>query len=372
MITIIIATKDRPELIYRFLNYLVSVDYRHSIVIGDSSVDSFQAKMKEVVMAFGGKLSIKYLDCKGAGVIECHRHLLGAISTPYVVCISDGSFLVPQSLEKCVDFLERNPDYSIAHGRGALFTLTGEGPYGKIDQVDIYPLPIQEEESAVQRLSKYLKNYTVTMYCVYRSEIWKKAWQSSFTIKDRAFAGELLPGCLTVVYGKAKELDCLYMMRHMHSRRVIFPNIDDWIGSEHWQSSYQSFCNVLAEALVQKDGIAIDKAKEVIKEVFWDYVKRGIDLQNTNGKGNNQWGKRAKHILKRIPAIRKTARVIKSVAVSSKNIAWPSLLRKGSFYHADFMPIYEIVKEPSDFGKNLLTPLLSVNNSEARSLVSKT
>jgi len=347
MMTILIATKNRPEFIQRFLEYLVVTGYTHWISIGDSNVGSYRESMKEIVAAFDGRLRIKYLSCPEAGVVECHRQLMETISTPYTACISDGSFLVPRSLEKCMEFLENHPDYSIAHGRGTLFSLKSEGPYGEFDHISLCPLPKREEETAVERLTSHLNNYTVSMYCVYRSEIWKKAWEHSFSMKDQSFAAELLPCCLTVVYGKAKELDCLYMMRHMHNRRSLLPNIFDWITNADWQPSYQLFCSFLSEALVKKDNVAVDRAREIVKEAFWAYFRKGMNAQYAKRQKNRQWHVRVKNQLKSIPGMRKTGRSVKSIFSLSKGIAWPALLRKNSVYHADFMPIYKIVSHSS-------------------------
>lgn len=353
MLTIAVVTKDRSDFLLRLLKYYADTGYKHWICIGDSSTGLHLEQGKKAVKTFEGKLKIKYHECPGLNIPATVKSLLPSITTPYVACVSDGGFLVPGSLDKCVWFLEAHPDYSIAHGLGALFILKQEAPYGEFLSIGKYnSLPKVEEEKASARLIRHLDNYSVTIYCVYRASVWKKIWREADLMPDASFAGETLPCCLAVVYGKAKELDCLYLVRQLHNRRNVvgMPDTYDTFTSLEWQQSYQIFHDALVNALIEQDGIDRNEAHEVVKRAFWSCLKTHLAI-----KFQKQYfistRERIKHKLKDIPGLVTCVRAIRSLVFSSKSISLPALLSRHSPYHNDFMPIYKTVTSlPTEFG----------------------
>jgi hypothetical protein len=87
---------------------------------------------------------------------------------------------------------------------------------------------------------------------------------------------ELLSCCLSIIRGKAKELDCLYLIRQAHDERLFVPDAYDWITSPDWLPSYQIFCDCLMEELAQQDGISVDEAPGEVKGAFWSYLARAL------------------------------------------------------------------------------------------------
>lgn len=345
MLTIVIATKDRSDFLLRLFNYYVTVGCKYWISIGDSSSGVHIEQARKIIKDFEGKLKIKYNEYPGYNIAQCHKQLLSSITTPYVACVSDGGFLIPNSLEKCIRFLENNSDYSIAHGLGALFILNQEGALGQFHSIGRYvSLSKVEDETASKRLTRHLDNGFTTAYCVYRADLWKSIWILSCPIKDWSFAGEALPCCLSVISGKVKELDCLYLVRQLHNRRAVnaMPKTYEWFTSPDWYPSYQIFHDSLVKALVEKDGIDEKSAHEIVKRAFWSGLRNRF-----NRAFNNQYclsiGKRIKDKFKGIAGLVSCWRMIKSLFFSSRDITLPAFLSKRSPYHNDFMAIYKTV-----------------------------
>jgi len=339
MISIVIATKNRSDFLTRLLQYYRDTNYKHWICIGDSS-DSFHLEQtKKAIKFFGKSLKIKYHEYPNLNVAECHKKLLSSIQTSYTACVTDGGFLVTESLEKCLKFLDVHPSYSIAHGLGVIFELKQEGPYGQFRCLSEYDrLPQVEEETASLRLLHHLNNPSVTMYCVYRTSVWKAIWRDADSIKDGIFSGEVLPGCLTVIYGKAKQLNCLYLVRQIHNRRYLLANIYDWLTDPGWGQAYRVFHDLLVQAIVEQDGIDANQAQEVIKQAFWAHLIRGL-----NSKFQARYHTSFRSRLKRIPGLAQRVQVIKSLFPFSKRLSLPVLLNKNSPYYTDFIPIYKVV-----------------------------
>ena len=134
--------------------------------------------------------------------------------------LADDDFLVPDALSKCVIFLEKNRDYAAAHGLGIILGLGYNGAYGPVVNCEYYPQPVIEAESASQRLDDHLCDYHVTLLSVHRIESLRAMFRDLHSLKDNQF-GELLSCCISVILGKSKELDCLYVVRQNHTQRYI-------------------------------------------------------------------------------------------------------------------------------------------------------
>ena len=350
MLTIIIPTMNRSEFLIRLLNYYADANYKHHITIGDSSNSFHAEKTKDEIKKIGVKLKITYKEYPGESCFAVQKQLIQSVTTPYIVSLPDDDFLVPNSLDKCIDYLETHHEYIAAHGIGAILSLEASGPYGECLGVGEYRQPKIENELASQRLLEYLMHYSASVFSVHRTGAFKVMWPDAYSSNDNPF-GELLPCCLSVILGKIKQLNCFYLVRHVHDNRYLSPDMFDWITNPNWLSSYQKFSNYLVEELVKKDGIATDKAREIVKQAFWGYLNKGLVKKYNNryiGKASlgilNVTAK-LKAALKMYPVSRKALSVSRKVirSINSRGLSLEALLSPRSSYHADFMPIYRSV-----------------------------
>lgn len=351
MNTIIIPTKNRSDFLTRLLNYFVDTNYMHWISIGDSSNAQHVQRIKETIKKLEHKLNITYHEYPGLNVSKCTKQLLQEVSTPYASFLADDDFLVPKSLESCIDFLELNPAYIACHGIGAVFRLGQSGPYGQFDNIWEYLLPSREEETASKRFLNHLSNYSNNLFSIYRTPILKRMFEND-AIADRSLGNDLLPSCLAAILGKCKKLDCFHIIHQTHKQQVFVDHYD-WITSQNWFPSYQIFCNTLSEELRKQDNISIDKAHAIVKQAFWAHLKHKSNshFRNYYGTSGNIFSIRQK--IKRIPGIKGMWNVVKNIQYKihpSNHITLPALLNPSSPYHADFMPIYRAITNTQQEG----------------------
>ncbi len=344
MSTLLVPTMNRSDFLIRLLRYYEEVGFDGCICIGDSSSPEHVERTKRVIETLRGKLNIIYQEYPGINDAVCLKRLLDFVSTPYAAFVADDDFLVPSALNQCAKFLGEHPDYVAAHGIGIAITLDSKGLYGQITQCGHYRQPVIEAKSASQRLDDHLSHYSVTLFSVHRIESWRAMYRDVHLLKDKTFGSELLSCCKSVILGKSKELDCLYVVRQNHAQRYLLPDMYDWITSPEWYSSYLVFCNGLAEALTLQDNISIEKAQKVVKQAFWPYLSMCLSQQSGSWRvSRSRW----RQVAGTIPGVRSIWQLLHSLRPKQHSeLSLSALLRPSSPYHADFMPVYKALTTP--------------------------
>jgi len=337
MLTILIPTMNRSDFLIRLLKYYSDTGYKHWIFIGDSSGAYHMERTKNAIHGLEVKLKIIYREYPDLSNKKCMQQMLIEVSTPYAVYIADDDFLVPNGLEQCIYFLKKNPSYNSVHGIANTFSLQSSGPQGDFSNSYSYRLPSIEAETASQRTLDYLNNYSVTQFCVHTIDSWRAMYKDVASLNDRSFAEELLPCCLSVIQGKVKQLDCLYLLRQVHNTRYELPDINEWINHPNWNPSYKTFRDCLAEKLARQDDITLNKAKDIVEEAFRSYL---------NNRKNNMISARLGKAARYVPGMKQVLAYFKHKR--SGNLSLPMLLNPNSPYHSDFMPVYHAVTTPPD------------------------
>lgn len=337
MLTILIPTMNRSNFLIRLLNYYADTGFKHWLFIGDSS-DAYHVEItKNAIHSLEGKLKIIYREYPDLSNKECMQQMLIEVSTPYAVYIADDDFLVPNGLEQCVSFLEKNPSYNSVHGIANTFSLQSGGPQGNISNIYSYRLLSIDAETASQRILDYLNNYFVTQFCVHTIDSWRAMYKDVASLTDRSLAEELLPCCLSAIQGKVKQLDCFYLLRQVHNKRYELPDLNNWINHPNFKPSYKTFRDCLAEELARQDDITITKAKDIVEAAFKSYLdKRKENMVYAN------LGKTVRYV----PGMKQVLKYFKNK--QSGNLSLPRLLNPKSAYHSDFMPVYYAVTTSPD------------------------
>lgn len=351
MITLLIPTMNRSDFLKRLLNYFADTYCKYQIRIGDSSDFHYIDETKKTVRELECKLNINYYQHSGLNLSKSIKQLIQKVSTPYASIIADDDFLVPKSLERCIDFLELNPAYIACHGIGAVFRLRRSGPYGQFDNIWEYQLPSREEETASKRFLNHLSEYSNNLFSVYRTPILKRMFEND-AVPDKSLENDLLPSCIAAILGKCKKLDCFHIIHQIHEQQGFVDHYD-WITSQNWFPSYQIFYNTLSEELRKQDNISIDKARAVVKQAFWIHLKykSNSHFRNCYGTSGNTFSIKQK--IGRIFGIKKMWNVVKNIQYKihpSKHITLPVLLNPFSPYHVDFIPIYRAITNAQQEG----------------------
>ena len=342
MVTIIIPTKNRSDFLIRLLNYYANTGYQHWIYIGDSS-DSYHARRTiEAVKGLEGQVKIMYRQYPASTEFACLKNLLETVTTPYAVYIADDDFLITSGIERCIEFLENNKEYTGANGQAILFSLKSSGAKGEFSFVRRYKQSSVEADTATKRLSEYLSDSFVTQFSIQRTDVWRRMYKDVLSIPDREFAGELLPCCLAVLQGKIKHLDCFYLVRQAHSQRYLLRDTYDWITHPDWPRSSQVFQDSLVQDIVDKDNIAKEQAHEVVKQAFWLHMNSVLNL-GFQQRYNLPRSKRIKKSISRIPILGRIVQKIKSLRFFSNDISISTFLDRNSPHYDDFVPLYQVV-----------------------------
>lgn len=348
MITLLVPTMNRSDFLIRMLRYYEKVGFEGCICIGDSSNSEHVERTKRIIETLRGKLNIIYREYPDLNDAVCLKRLLDLVSTPYAAFVADDDFLVPSALNQCAKFLGEHLDYTAAHGTGIAITLDSGGLYGQIIRCGHYRQPAIEAKSASQRLDDHLSNYSVALFSVHRIESWRAMYRDVHLLKDKSFGSELLPCCKSVILGKSKELDCLYVVRQSHVQRYLLPSMYNWIISPEWYSSYLVFRDSLTEALTLQDNISIEKAQKVVKHAFWSYLAMYLSQQSGSWRSSRS---RWRQVAGTIPGVRRIWQLLHSLRPKQhSDLSLSALLRQSSPYHADFMPVYKALTTlPTEF-----------------------
>jgi glycosyltransferase domain-containing protein len=262
MLGIVTATKNRSEFVIRGLKYYASVKCPYTIYIGDSSDLEHRDNTLAIIDKLKEKLNIVYRYYPNTNGPVAMKKLAEIVSEKYVAWFGDDDFLIPNSLSKCVEFLELNPDYATAQGDGIVFVLDRSGAYGNIQSLGPYPLRDNQYEKPSERLLNFMENYWVTEFSVHRTKDFVEDSDSMEAMVDPGFS-EVLRCCMSNIQGKSQKLDGLYLLRQVHDQRYVVPGFLDEITQPGWQPTYQVVHERLTKALVEKEKMNLEVASSI-------------------------------------------------------------------------------------------------------------
>src|SRR3954468_16237273 len=99
IITLLIPTHNRHNYLERAIAYYGPMPI--NIVIVDSSAKAYDVSRD----------NISYFHLPTHTLTGKISYALELIKTPYVVMSADDDFLLPEKVQACIDFLDKNPSY---------------------------------------------------------------------------------------------------------------------------------------------------------------------------------------------------------------------------------------------------------------------
>jgi len=347
-LTIAVPTLNRSKFIERLLIYYSSLGYSGRISIGDSSEEVHHRRNKELVEQYQGTLDIDYYHFPLS--INPFEYIGQNVQTKYWSYCGDDDVLVPNSLKKCVQFLQDNLDYHHAHGLGTIYKLKEiNAEYGEIDVIDYYPLAADRSERPLSRLRNLLARYRVMQFSVQNVDVLReRIIPFTSQIKDKRFGHDFMLNTLSLIRGKGMELDCLHLLRQMHDMRIRFPVTWEWLTGEEWLPSYKIVIDLISRDVAEREGMNESVTRKEIERLFWQWISRRVELETRGEAEVNK--ERVNGIIHRICS--KVIRVIeerkKRPEAGSENsyherVSLDKLLAPESPYHADFKVFYDIL-----------------------------
>ena len=146
-----------------------------------------------------------------------------------------------------------------------------------------------------------------------------------------------------ITSGKSKYIDCLYLLRQVHSDRKVIPQ--NTIGNNLWDKSYKIFLENIAKILNKKDGLNLEEAKKIVDKQFSENILP--KLKSFKSKKNKKNFLRniiqSNLSYKNVDILRK----IKKILIMSDKPILSDLLKKHSKYYDDFFPLYVKITKKS-------------------------
>jgi glycosyltransferase domain-containing protein len=213
------------------------------------------------------------------------------VNSTYSVVCGDDDYVVPAAIEKCVAFLNSNPDFDCAHGcvlglyavepedHGRIVgwrALDSSTPRNSIRLRRQTQTTIDDPDASI-RLRQHLLHYESTFYSVNRRTKLIRQMHLASDLTNDFFFGELLPSCLGVIQGKVKYLEILYNVRPYHSpdlatKFALRLDLPAMIVSDDYSKKYVRFRNCLAEELSTVSGKPLKESSRVIDHIFAEYI----------------------------------------------------------------------------------------------------
>lgn len=258
-ITIVIPTHNRQDYLTRILEYY---NDNITLIIADSSELEYTRKLP---------LRTQYFHYPQMPLVEKLMKATALVTTPYLLVCADDDFIIPETIFKCIDFLEGNNDFSSAQGKYlAFYNLHGYiffEPY----YVNNYKMSVHSDDIK-SRLIEQFSPYMHLSYAVFRTKDITLAYHSFYThaIQDYNLL-ELSVAIHAAINGKHKILNNLYSVRES-----IFgsssSSCNDLYSSMR-NEEYTRFINMHIEHILTKITIESPIAEQWILNAIYAYKK---------------------------------------------------------------------------------------------------
>jgi glycosyltransferase domain-containing protein len=286
--SIIIPTYNRPDYLRRILNYYDSFRENFNVIVADSSAAAGK-KLNRDIIASAANLKISYFDHYSPEIVSHHKYadVINYATTEYCLFCADDDFITPHGINKAVDFLEKNGDFAVAHGRYVFFHLktSGEGEKQFIWE-SAYAAESIRSDTAEDRLTAHLSRYFLpTIYAVHRTDVLKTAYQELMRSQvSPILFGELLPSMVTLIHGKMECLDVFYMARTRHADKHWPMDLREAMNTGIYDKEYAKFRDCLAAQLSRQSPLDIEKSKKVVDGAMSAYIERHYPVKSKAGR----------------------------------------------------------------------------------------
>lgn len=344
-VAILIPTKNRPDFIERTVAYYASVQSPHPLYIGDASGSDVAGR----IVAFLNRIvrvEVKYFHWENLGINQTITKLAEIAQTECQYCSlhGDDDYFIPSALDRCADFLSENPSYRTVQGRAALFTLDRPGPYGKIQSIGEYwGVNALEQETSADRFTVFANKYFVLQFSTHRTNEFLQDCQEYAKVGEEHF-GELVHCFTFAIKGKSKFIDCLYLVRNVHSG-IYHPTFVDWCTKKNWSSEYHKAIAALSCILQEASSLSQENACQMVSSIFRKRIEQQIKSKSISNKVDLSVKLRSFLPVR----LKKTTRRLLDL-VQNNTHAMRLLQSRSSCFYKEFLPV-----------ENSLTKRCSIN-----------
>ncbi|MDD5065979.1 MAG: TIGR00180 family glycosyltransferase [bacterium] len=268
-LTIITTPHYGYDLLVRFLRYYESYGFPVPILVLDSSEDAPQPAVLQKLLAHD---KIRYMKFDhGTRFEEKLVKGLIKVTTPYSVISSEDDFFIPGSLNKAVEFMEKNKDYSVAHGKYIVFWTGDLNNKKEFKWRSIPDFKSIDLSGAADRVFRHLSQYEIPTFSgVHRTPLLQQVWEEAIRYTDDLRFGELLPSLITLVYGKMENLNIFYGARRgnvLSTGQTLKPLIN-YLNDGSYDTKYRRFKECLLKHLLAQSPLDIKSIEKVIDKAM--------------------------------------------------------------------------------------------------------
>jgi len=206
---IVPSVAGRARFFATALRHLAACAVRWPILVSDHSSAEHESVLSGVAARFPELDSRLLRHPPAMHFLERLARCAEATHTDYVVLHADDDFMMPASMESCIDFLDANPDFAACQGRMAAFRIPAPGRV----QVDKIDGRTRAEAHAPDRIVAHLANFTPTLYAIHRREVFVDACLRTLRFTENVTFWQYLGSCVALLRGKLKTLEGLYYLR---------------------------------------------------------------------------------------------------------------------------------------------------------------
>ena len=288
ILTVLIPLKGRDEYTVRISKYLnhISTPFRVIFADGGNSpyIENFLKDKSNLPNLKYDYLRYPYDETLG----DFHSKMAAAtmtLKTPYVLLHDNDDFFITETIQKCISFLNQNPDYNTA--RGKKYDLhVAHGVYGQPaitgEMYTEYPNPVTADTVHARLLdqcSRFHSNYHNVRRSKNVQMTYKLIEIIDFTNYRFAHQAESF---LSVVWGKgARQVDGLHLL-HQGSTASVgathFPPQDQWIMAEYWREDFVGLMDLCGTLIHYYDGIPLLEAREIFADGYMTKLPNLKDL----------------------------------------------------------------------------------------------
>ena len=276
--TIIIPTYNRPRYLKRILSYYNGYAGNYKIIVADSSSNK-NKKLNDRVIASLSNLNILYLNNYSSEINMYHKVVdsINYVDTKYCLLCADDDFVTPNGISQSVDFLEKNPDFAVAHGYYIRFHLkTDKKGKQHFCWIPIYLQKSNTSPDPKLRLYSNIAKFNPPFYAVHTTACLEMIFKESINYTCDPRFDELLLSALPSIYGKMKRLNVFYAAREdiPTSGKYTYETLEDYIKEGTYAEKYDKFRDCLATHLSKMSPLDAKESKKVVDDAMSAHMKR--------------------------------------------------------------------------------------------------
>ena len=207
------------------------------------------------------------------------------LTTPYTALMGDDEFYLPSGLIDAIEMLNTDKELVSVMGRRLIFNPIGDKIYSKLFYDPQKGRKVNQETPS-ERMLYHLSNYTPsTIYSVVRTDIWRKAWESSVCKEFNALGQleiqfELSICCL----GKSLVIPSLVWLRSQENSTVESrdkslqikegTHISDWWGKPENKKEREEMLDIMEVTLSSKSNPYLRESLVTAIDAYCENIKK--------------------------------------------------------------------------------------------------